>query len=105
MTMRTTKSSVTFTHPFRLDSFGAQFPAGRYLIETDEELLEGLSFAAYHRTAITMQLAADARRPGITEYAIIDPFQLDTALSLDAAPVSASETGEMLPPSLPGRQA
>lgn len=104
MTTRTTTSSVTFAHPFRLDAFGAQFPAGRYVIETDEELLEGLSFAAYQRTAVTMRLAADARRPGITEYAVIEPSQLDAALLLDAAPVSASETGEMLPPSLPGRR-
>jgi hypothetical protein len=91
MTMRTTKSTVTFTRPFRLDASGEQLPAGRYLIETDEELVDGLSFAAYHRTATVMQLAADSHRPGITEYAVVDPSQLEAALALDAAPASVSE--------------
>jgi hypothetical protein len=44
MTMRTTKSTVTFVRPFRLGPFGEQFPAGRYSIETDEEVLDGCIF-------------------------------------------------------------
>lgn len=40
-TMRTTKETVTFARPFRLGELSEQFPAGRYSIETDEELLEG----------------------------------------------------------------
>lgn len=91
MTMRTTKSTVTFMRPFRLGAFGEQFPAGQYAIESDEELLEGLSFAAYHRTAITMQLIADPRRPGVTEVVTIDPKQLEKALAEDAAQAQASK--------------
>jgi hypothetical protein len=83
--MRTTKSTVTFVRPFRLGPFGEQLPAGRYPIETDEELLEGISFPAYHRTATTMQLIADPLHPGATEFAMIDPAQLVEALAADAA--------------------
>ncbi|HEY3147800.1 MAG TPA: hypothetical protein VGJ75_15690 [Dongiaceae bacterium] len=85
MAMRTTKSNVTFTRPFRLGAFGEQLPAGRYPIETDEELLEGVPFPAYHRTATMMQLIADPLRPGVTEVAVVDPEQLKEALAADAA--------------------
>jgi hypothetical protein len=85
MTMRTTKSTVTFVRPFRLGAFGEQLPAGRYPIETDEELLEGVSFPVYRRTATMMQLIADPLRPGIMEIAVIDPEQLAEALAADAA--------------------
>ena len=83
MTMRTTKSTVTFTRPFRLGAFGEQFPAGRYPIETDEELLEGVSFPAYRRTATMMQLTADPLHLGVTEIAMVDPQQLEEALTMD----------------------
>ena len=85
MAMRTTKSTVTFVHPFRLETFGDQLPAGRYSIETDEELLEAVSFPAYCRTATMMQLMVDPRHPGVTDIAMIDPKQLEEALAADAA--------------------
>ena len=89
MTMRTTKSTVTFTRPFRLGAFGEQFPAGRYPIETDEELLEGVSFPAYRRTATMIQLIADPLHPSVMEVAVVDPQELEEALAADAtqAPV------------------
>jgi hypothetical protein len=85
MTTRTTKSTVTFTRPFRLSAFGEQLPAGRYSIETDGELLEEVSFPAYRRTATVMQLIADPLRPGVTETIMVDPEQLEEALAEDAA--------------------
>lgn len=83
--MRTTKSTVTFARPFRLGAFGEQFPAGRYHIETDEELLEGVSFPAYRRTATMMQLIADPLHLGVTEVVMIDREQLREALAADTA--------------------
>lgn len=83
MVTRTTKSAVTFTRPFRLGEFGEQLPAGRYPVETDEELLEGVSFPAYRRSATVMQIAAD---PGGTAFAMIDPAQLAEALVADIVP-------------------
>jgi hypothetical protein len=85
MTMRTTKSTVTFVRPFRLGAFGEQLPAGRYPIETDEELLEGVSFPVYRRTGTMMQLMADPLHPSVTEVAVVDPQELEEALAADAA--------------------
>jgi len=85
MTMRTTKSTVTFIRPFRLGALGDQYPAGRYPIETDEELLEGTSFPAYRLKATTMQLIADPMHPGFAEFAMVDPERLAEALAADAA--------------------
>ena len=89
MTTRTTKSTVTFTRPFKLGALGEQLPAGRYSIETDGELLEEVSFPAYRRTATVMQLMADPLRPGVTETIMVDPKQLEAALAEDAAPSPA----------------
>jgi hypothetical protein len=74
-----------------LREFSEQFPAGRYSIEADEELLDGMYFPAYMRRTTAMQLVADRRRPGITEPAVINPFQLDAALALDAVLASMCE--------------
>ena len=90
MTMRTTKSSMTFVRPFRLGAFGEQLPAGRYPIETDEELLEGMSFPAYRRTSTVIQLMPDPLRPGVTEIAVVDAEQLEEALTMDGMQAPAS---------------
>lgn len=87
MTTRTTKRTVSFSRPFTLGTSGAEFPAGRYFIETDEELVDGVSFPVYRRTATMMQLIADPLRPGITETAVIDPLELEAALEADGAPM------------------
>jgi hypothetical protein len=44
MTVRTTKKTVSFTRPFMLGEFSEQFPAGRYAVSTDEEMLDGMLF-------------------------------------------------------------
>ena len=49
MTMRTSRRTVTFARPFSLRGIETEQPAGTYAVETDEELLEGLSFPAYRR--------------------------------------------------------
>jgi hypothetical protein len=51
MTVRTSRQSVTFTEPFSLSGIDEVQPAGTYTVETDEELLPGLSFPAYRRVA------------------------------------------------------
>jgi hypothetical protein len=83
MTMRTTKSTVTFVQPFRLGAFGEQLPAGHYPTETDEDLLEGMSFPAYQQAATMMQVTLDPQRPAITEIAMADPQQLEEAPTME----------------------
>ncbi len=86
MTTRTTKTTVTFTRPFSLSGFDGEQPAGSYSVETDEELLDGVSFPAYRRLATMMQLNVKSMGPsGILQVAVIDPLQLEAALSADAA--------------------
>ena len=90
MTMRTSSTTVTFTRPFLLRGVDGVQPAGTYTVETDEELLQALSFPAYRRVATLMFLPA--RRPGgaasaagPARVANIDPGELEAALARDAA--------------------
>jgi len=86
MTIRTRKETVTFRRPFDLASFDRTLPAGDYIVETDEELLEGFSFTAYRRVATLIHLHALASVPGQTQTLTIDPQEWDAARTLDAAP-------------------
>ena len=56
MTMRTTKSTVTFQAPFSMPSISGEQPAGTYDIEIDEELIEGIERTAYRRVATLLYL-------------------------------------------------
>jgi hypothetical protein len=59
MTVHTSRKTVTFARPFSLSGIKVQ-PAGTYTVETDEELLPGLSFPAYRRIATLIYLAREA---------------------------------------------
>ena len=82
MTVRTSRKSVTFTQPFSLSGFDEVQPAGTYTVETDEELLPGLSFPAYRRVATLMFLRARGGAPD--EMANIYPLELQAAQERDA---------------------
>jgi hypothetical protein len=55
MTLRSRRETITFQHPFRIRGVDRLLPAGAYEVITDEEMIEGLSFAAFRRT-VTMTL-------------------------------------------------
>ena len=80
MTVRTSRKSVTFTQPFSLSGFDEVQPAGTYTVETDEELLPGLSFPAYRRVATLIFL----RSRGVEEVVNIDLLELQAAQERDA---------------------
>jgi len=82
MTVRINSRQVTFRRPFFLSGFEAPQPAGTYMVDTEEELLEALSFPVWRRAATIMQLP----RAGATEYRPINPDELNEALVLDEAP-------------------
>jgi hypothetical protein len=86
MTKRTSKKTVTFRKPFVLGGFDEVLPAGAYSVETDEELLEGISFPAYRRILTVIHLRAKSDNPGLTRTLTIDPNELDAALKRDQAP-------------------
>ena len=86
MTTRTSKKTVTFRKPFVLGGYDEVLPAGAYNVETEEKLLEGISFPAYRRILTLIDLQAEPGRPGLTRTLIIDPNELDAALNRDQAP-------------------
>lgn len=83
MTLRTSTRTVTFGRPFALAGFDETLPAGDYTVETDEELLDGLSFPAWRRVLTLLHLRAASGRPGLGGSLAIDPTVLEAALQRD----------------------
>ena len=85
MTMRTISTTVIFTRPFLLSGIDGVQPAGTYTVETDEELLQALSFPAYRRVTTLMFLPSSPGSRASGQVANIDPRELEAALTRDAA--------------------
>jgi hypothetical protein len=83
MTSRTSSKTVTFSHPFMLSGIDGIQPAGTYTVETEEELIQELSFPAYRRTA-TLIFLPQPDRGVLAQIATIDPLELEVALERDA---------------------
>jgi hypothetical protein len=91
MTTRTRTTTLSFSAPFALAGFDGLLPAGSHVVETDEELLQGLSFMAWHRTLTLLHLRPATGSAGHARTLVIDPLALDAALSREqarAAPAS-----------------
>ena len=69
-----------------MGGFDEVLPAGAYIVETDEELLQGISFPAYRRISTLIYLHAKPGNPGRRQALTIDPNELDAALMRDQAP-------------------
>ena len=80
MSMRTTSKSVVFARPFSITGVDLQQPAGVYIVETDEEPIEDLSFLVYRRVETRLQLAEDPLHPGIVETVTVNPAEIEAAL-------------------------
>jgi hypothetical protein len=96
MTIRTTRRTIAFRRPFYLKGVDRLLPPGDYEVVTDEELIEGLSFSAYHRVSTAIFVPAPSG--SAIEMVTIDPLDLEAALEQDAAspspPSPANESGE-----------
>lgn len=86
MNMRSSRSTVTFSNAFSLPGYRDELPAGDYELVVEEELLQGLSFEAYRRTATYLVVRSKGGRTGMRMTTELD---LQAALSRDRA---ASET-------------
>jgi hypothetical protein len=85
MTNRITTKTVTFRHPFTIEGLDGWQPAGSYVVEMEEELIQDLSFPAWRRLHTAIRLP---QRPGalVTEQvAYVDPKVIEAALAIDAA--------------------
>ena len=64
-----------------LEGFGRVQPAGSYIVDTEEELLDTVLFQAWRRASTIIRLGA----PGRIKDVPIDPEQLNNALLRDRA--------------------
>lgn len=82
MPNRTRSENVVFRRPFLLKGWAEPHPAGTYAVETEEELIEGLSFPAYRRVSTTI-----TRRPtragALVQAISIAPRELAEARAAD----------------------
>ena len=94
MNMRSTRSTVTFSNPVTLPGYPGDLPAGDYEVLVEEELLLGLSFEAYRRTATYLTVRGRGSHAGRTELRAISDSDLKEALSRDAATTETNNHSE-----------
>ena len=94
MNMRSTRSTVTFSNPFTLPGYPGDLPAGDYEVLVEEELLQGLSFEAYRRTATYLTVRGRGGHAGRTELRAISDSDLKEALGRDAATTETNNHSE-----------
>jgi hypothetical protein len=85
MTMRSRRETVTFRHPFRIKGIDRQLQAGAYEVITDEEMIEGLSFASFRRVATMIMVPGAAPRTSSMEMISIGATDLCDAQRIDAS--------------------
>ena len=81
--MRSIERTLTFRRPFSLSAVDGPLPAGLYRVVTEEEPLEGLSFAAWQRVRTLLFLPANSLPGKARQVVPIDPNELDAALAAD----------------------
>ena len=84
MTTRTTRSVAVFNSAFTLGGIDGELPAGSYRIESEEELIESLSFVAFRRVETTIELPAIGSVSLKRQVVAIDPLDLALAQDRDA---------------------
>lgn len=84
MFTRTVKTTLTFKHRFFLSALKAAQEPGTYLVETDEEQIENISFIAYRRVSTWLHVPALDRKSGIRQVICVEPEELEKLQDLDA---------------------
>ena len=85
MTMRSRRETITFRHPFRIKGIDRLLSPGAYEVVTDEEMIEGLSFASFRRVATMIMVPAAAPHSSSMEMISINPIDLSDAQRIDAS--------------------
>lgn len=91
MTVRTTRTCVTFKAPFQLPGF-AELPAGTYAVDTDEEAFEGNVRTVYQRIAMTLRVPTGS---GFESHSV-QPKDLEQALARDERTKLEAETDSIV---------
>ena len=84
MTTRSRREVITFRHPFRIKGIDRVLPSGAYDVITDEEMIEGLSFASFRRVATMIMVPAAAPRDSTMEMISIGSVDRSDAQRIDA---------------------
>ncbi len=84
---RISHKTVTFSNPFHIKGFNDLFPPGSYVVETTEELVEGVSFTAYRRVSTELHLKGKLNGMIVDRILNINPVDLDLALAQDCEPL------------------
>ena len=85
MTMRSRRETITFKHPFRIKGIDRLLALGAYEIITDEEMIEGLSFASFRRVATMIMVPGAPPRASTMEMISIGSVDLSDAQRSDAS--------------------
>jgi hypothetical protein len=85
MTARSRRETVHFKHPFRIKGIDRLLAPGAYEVITDEEMIEGLSFASFRRVATMIMVPAAAPRISSMEMISIGSVDLSDAQREDAS--------------------
>ncbi len=99
MLNRTRREDIVFKRPFALKGWAELQPAGAYAVDTEEELIEGLSFPAYRGVSTTITRRA-ARAGALIEAIPVDPGELAKAQAADGAADESAPRGPS-PPTRP----
>lgn len=83
MSTRTTQTAVRFLSAFSLPGFDEPQPPGEYLIDLDEESIEGVSWTAWHCVGAFIHLPAISAGRAAGQMVPIKPGCLETALEQD----------------------
>lgn len=83
LTIRTTRTTVSFANPFCLWSLNGALPAGDYVVVNEDETIEGLSRAAYRRVATHFTTPAISATVPARRSFLISQTDLDAALMKD----------------------
>jgi hypothetical protein len=84
MTTRSRRETVHFKHPFRIKGIDRLLAPGAYEVITDEEMIEGLSFASFRRVATMIMVPGAAPRISSMEMISIGSVDLSDAQREDA---------------------
>ena len=84
MQSRNTESIVTFRQVFSIGATLVNQPAGSYRVTKEEELIEGLSFPAYHVTSSAIEVPAIGVPSATKQQVPITVGELAMALELDS---------------------
>ena len=84
MTLRSRRETITFRQPFRIKGIDRLLSAGAYEVITDEEMIEGLSFASFRRVATMIMVPGAAPHSSSMEMISINASDLAHAQRDDA---------------------